>query len=325
MTSDHGSEDEIRRLADAVLYEGHVLWPYRRSSLKNRQRWTFGGVYPEAYARSSSDRASVACECLIEGDAPLVEIETRFLHVVHRQSASGAARAPVDELAGFLTWDETTERRFELAGLEVGAHVRIPIEVAAGSQEEPVEGGALVRSWERLDGSLTASVEPVGTELHRVRVEVGNESPFASTARDEAIRRTFMSAHVVLRASRGAFVSAIDPPEPFVGATANLRSEGLWPVLVGADGDRHTMLASPIILSDYAEIAPQSPGDFFDGGEIDQMLVLNILGMTDDEKREMRAGDPRAREILERTEAMTPEEIGRLAGALRELRPVEGR
>ena len=63
------------------------------------------------------------------------------------------------------------------------------------------------------------------------------------------------------------------------------------------------MLASPIILSDHPEIAPESPGDLFDSGEIDQMLVLNILAMTDEERRDMRDSDPRAREILERTEA----------------------
>jgi hypothetical protein len=84
------------------------------------------------------------------------------------------------------------------------------------------------------------------------------------------------------------------------------------------------MLASPIILSDYARVAPESPGNFFDSGEIDQMLVLNILGMTDEEKAEMRAGDPRAREILERTEAMRPDELARLHGVIRELRPVGG-
>ena len=72
-----------------------------------------------------------------------------------------------------------------------------------------------------------------------------------------------------------------------------------------------------ILATDYTRVAPESPGDFFDGGEIDQLLVLNILGLTDDEKREVRAGDPRAREVLERTEAMTPDELMRLNGVLR--------
>ena len=44
--------DPIRAIADAVLYEGYVLWPYRRSALKNTQRWTFGGVYPRAHAEA---------------------------------------------------------------------------------------------------------------------------------------------------------------------------------------------------------------------------------------------------------------------------------
>jgi hypothetical protein len=82
------------------------------------------------------------------------------------------------------------------------------------------------------------------------------------------------------------------------------------------------MLASPIILEDHPRVAPESPGDLFDGGEIDQMLVLNILALTDEEKEEMRASDPKAREILERTEALTPEELMRLNGAIRDLRYV---
>jgi hypothetical protein len=100
--------DVVRQIADAVLYEGHVLWPYRRSSIKNRQRWTFGGVYPAAYARSSSDRSAVQVECLVEGAAPLLDVDVRFLHALLRQAARGAGLEPVDELAGYLTWDETT-------------------------------------------------------------------------------------------------------------------------------------------------------------------------------------------------------------------------
>ncbi|MGI8422020.1 MAG: hypothetical protein ACR2MU_07155, partial [Gaiellaceae bacterium] len=160
--------------------------------------------------------------------------------------------------------------------------------------------------------------------LHRVRVRIENESAWPSTERDSAIRRTLLSAHAVLRARQGELVSSIDPPGALGEATAALHSDGLWPVLVGEEGERRTMLAAPIILSDYARVAPESPGNLFDSGEIDQMLVLNILGTTDDEKREMRAGDPRAREILERTEAMTPGEMSQLHGVVRELRPVSG-
>ncbi len=314
--------DVVREIADAVLYEGHVLWPYRRSSIKNRQRWTFGGVYPDAYACASSDRSVVQVECLLEGTDAAVDVGVRFLHVVHRQAAEGETLRPVDEIAGQLTWDETTERTVELDGVQGMASTEI--DVPPGRVVELVDGGALVRTWKRLEGRVEAAIEPLEERLQLVRVTLRNDSPRRELERDSAVRHTFLSAHVVLRARGGELVSATDPPDALQRATARLRNAGLWPVLVGEEGRRDTVLAAPIILSDYPQIAPESPGDFFDGGEIDGLLVLNILGLTDEEKREMRAGDPRAKEILERTEAMTGDEIRRLHGTIRELRPVAG-
>jgi hypothetical protein len=121
----------------------------------------------------------------------------------------------------------------------------------------------------------------------------------------------------VLRAAAGEFISQTDPPQRLRAAVAACRNEGAWPVLV--DAANRTVLASAIILEDHPRIAPESPGDLFDGGEIDQMLVLNILSLTDAEKAEMRDSDPRAREILERTEALTEDELMRLHGAIREF------
>jgi hydrogenase maturation protease len=81
------------------------------------------------------------------------------------------------------------------------------------------------------------------------------------------------------------------------------------------------MLSSPIILYDYPQIAPESAGDLFDGTEIDEILALRILTLTEDEKREMRDGDERARQILERTEALPEEQFLKLHGVLRGMRP----
>jgi hypothetical protein len=81
--------------------------------------------------------------------------------------------------------------------------------------------------------------------------------------------------------------------------------------------DRHTMLSSPIILEEYPRVAQESPGDLFDGAEIDQLLRLNIISLTDEEKEEMRATDPRARQILDRTEALSREDLMRLHGVIR--------
>jgi hypothetical protein len=288
--------DPVRAIADAVLYEGYMLWPYRRSATKNQRRWTFGGVYPPAHSeRHPDDRSRVCAECLFDGGGGDVAVTARFLHVVRRR-ASGTA--PYDD------WDEAVER-------ELGPG---PFEVPAGEAVERLEHGAVIRTWERLAGRLDVRREP-----GRIAVELVNTTPWAGADREEALRHTFCSAHVVLRADGAAFASQQDPPARLRAATAGLRNEGLWPVLVGEPGARDTVLASPFILEDHPRIAPESPGDLFDGGEIDQLLVLNILALTDAEKAEMRSSDPRAREILERTEALTPVELMRLGGAIREF------
>ena len=99
---------------------------------------------------------------------------------------------------------------------------------------------------------------------------------------------------------------------------------GTWPILVGEEGQRDTMLSSPIILYDYPQVAPESPGDLFDGAEIDEILSLRIMTLTEEEKREMRESDERARQILERTEAMPDEQWLKLHGAMRGMRAVKG-
>ena len=82
------------------------------------------------------------------------------------------------------------------------------------------------------------------------------------------------------------------------------------------------MVCSPIILYDYPKIAAESEGDFFDGTEMDEMLTLRVLTLTDAEKQEMRDSDPRARRILERTESMTTESLVKAHGVIRGMREI---
>jgi hypothetical protein len=306
--------DVVRRIADAVLYEGYLLWPYSKSALKNQQRFTFGGVYPPAW----DDWSPVQTQVLLEGPPDVdVEVRVRFLQVVQRQVlkiASPTARPePVDELEvdgeRWISWEEAVER-------EVGPG---PIRVPAGEEWQRLPGGAIRRSWQALEGEVYCTREAVRPGLVRLTVRIANTSPWAGAARGEALRQTFCSTHAVLRTQTGAWVSLTDPPRALLSEARACENVGVWPVLVGEVGDRGTMLASPIILSDHPEIAPESPGDLFDSGEIDQMLVLSILAMTDEERRDMRDCDPRAREILERTEALSDEEIMCLNGAVREF------
>lgn len=335
MSTDPGpmSTDPVRAIADAVLYEGYILWPYRRSALKNQRRFTFGGVYPPAHSRDHpDDPATMHTEVLLTGaHAAQVEVKVRFLHVVRRAVARAGPEGleEVDELEvggeRYTTWEEAVEREIDLPPLPIkelarGAS-RAPIAIDGGSTvQELGDGAALVRTWHRLEGGVEAAAEPVDAAgTWRVSVQIENTTPCASRSREEALAQTFCSTHTTLLAHRAKFVSLADPPEALKEAAATCRNLGTWPVLVGDPGRRDTVLSSPIILEDYPRVAPESPGDLFDGGEIDQLLVLNILALTDEEKAEMAASDPRAKEILERTQALTPDQLMALHGTIREF------
>ncbi len=325
----------VRAIADAVLYEGYILWPYRRSALKNKRRFTFGGVYPPSHSElHADDPCTIRAEVPIEGGVRTrVEVSVRFLQIVERSVARLTPNGlqAVDELVvggeRHLAWDEAVERelsarRLSLHALQAGR--RLPIAIAGRAEREDLLAesgervGALIRSWHELSGEVLLQAQPLAPGVQRIAVEVRNSTPFRPSSREQALSHAFCSTHMQLRATRGAFASLSDPPERLQGAAQECANRGVWPVLVGEPSDRDTVLCSPIILEDHPRIAPESPGDLFDGSEIDQLLILNILSLTDAEKEEMRASDPRAREILERTEALTPEQLMRLNGTFRD-------
>jgi hypothetical protein len=202
----------------------------------------------------------------------------------------------------------------------------VGIDIPGGSREEPLAEpggevvGAVVRGWRTLCGTVEVEAELLREGVFRVTVGITNTTPWGGEDRESTLKRTFASTHTALEVEGGEFVSLMDPPEEFQEAVRGCENLKTWPVLVGEEGERTMLLSSPIILYDYPQIAPESPGDLFDGGEIDQLLVLNILSLTDEEKEEMRASDPRTREILERTESLSQEELMNLHGAVREFR-----
>jgi hypothetical protein len=335
--------DQVSSIARALLYEGYILWPYRRSALKNRQRWTLGGVYPPAYAAAIDgvDRAMVRAECLAETTAEAhVHVSVRFLQVVARQilGATIHGMTAIDELevdgCRYLSWDEAVERdvSISLALSADGGSIQRQIAIAANSSREEVRtssgaiAGGIERRWEALSGLITVTAQPAGAlSVQRIAVSIENTSNCLQADRHSAVRRAFVSAHAALSIEHGRFVSLLEPPAHLTAMTAACKSEGLWPVLVGEEGSGGEMLASPMILYDYPRVAPESPGDLFDGGEIDQLLILNVLAMTDDEQREMRDTDPRAREILERCRSLSPDGLQALHGTIRSLKSAEER
>jgi hypothetical protein len=320
----------VERIADAVLYEGYMLYPYRPSAVKNRQRFNFGVLYPEAYAAGapagSADRSFLQTECLMDAyRGAALDVTVRFLHLVERMSVRGDLAQP---------WQEAIERevrmeRHPIRALAGGAP-RSCFSFAAAEQIEPLAAGGeivgtVTRRQRRIDGEIEVGARPCAGGVHRVTVRLLNRSSIADVpdpARDELLLRSLVSAHVILTVSDGEFISLLDPPEGFAALAAGCANVGAWPVLAGEDGARDTMLASPIILYDYPEIAPESAGDLFDGTEIDEILSLRILTLTDAEKREMWQSDERARLILQRTESMAAEQMMRLHGTLRRPGPL---
>jgi hypothetical protein len=317
--------DSVRTIARTVLYEGYLLWPYRRSALKNQHRFTLGGLYPEAYARQASDRARSRFDVLLEGAGASVDVELRFLRMLRRQVLHDGAAVDETTAAGtrYLTWDEATEEAIDFHALADMPVIREIVLDRRSDDERIDEHVTLRRSAEALHGRVTVAAEQLAPALCRLTVDVANTAPWDGTVRDEALRRTLLACHVVLRARGGAFVSVQDPPERLRAETERCRAEGLWPVLVGEEPDRTTVLASPMILEDYPRVAPESPGDHFDGGEIDELLVHTLRALTDEEHREIRETDPRARELLDRALSLSPRELARLHGAVRESHPVE--
>ncbi|HYJ73493.1 MAG TPA: hypothetical protein VE265_13575 [Actinomycetota bacterium] len=336
-----------RKVADAVLYEGYLLYPYRASAAKNQARWQFGVLMPRRWSEHGPDEPwATQTECLLEPEeATTVRVLIRFLHVQAKSVEAVDVEAgtfhevpalPVDG-SELIPWDEATEQEVAVeAPLHrlLAGELATPFERPGGRRVEPVHSAAgklagrtVRRRWPVM-GTVRLSAErlegPYG--LVRLRLVVENASAWHDPRADRAValRHSLVAAHSLLGVDQGVFLSLLDPPEwakPAAEACQNLHT---WPVLIGDEGRRDAMLSSPIILYDHPTIAPESPGDLFDSTEIDEILTLRTMALTEDEKREARATDERAAAIIDRVDNMPPELLERLHGAVRYLRGVEG-
>ncbi|MRH88396.1 hypothetical protein GFY24_13230 [Nocardia sp. SYP-A9097] len=316
----------VRAVADAVLYEGYLLYPYRASSRKNQSRWQFGVLGPRDAARSGlGEDSEISAQCLIDaGAGASIRLAVRFLHL-QRREAQDPAGTPIGELTvgarSWITWDEAVEGEIALGPLPM-TNVTLPLDVPGGAEVEEIgdaEGnpaGRLMRTRRGLTGELTLVTEADGAHM-RLTVRIRNIGQPAADTRD-AIARSFIVAHVIAELEGAQFISLLEPEPDAAAAVARCVQHRCFPVLAGAPGDRGTLLISPIILYDYPEIAEESRGALFDSTEIDEILTLRVMTMTDEEKAQARATDPRAAQIIDRCDAMTPESMRELHGALRD-------
>jgi hypothetical protein len=356
--------ERVEKIANAVLYEGYILYPYRSSSVKNRQRWNFGALCPPSYsqAQGETEACSMQTECLITGDErATLDVKVRFLHLLTREVSVPNAECGMriadwsdDKLQTsisdfrvveslqvgdrtFYTWQEAVERVVNLSDLSLGELVAQPLrqtlsfpanqEVEALREPDGQLVGALIRRQQSIEGAIEISAEHASEQLFKINVRILNQTQLQDAdpirnpqSRDEALMRSLVSTHTILGVRDGGeFVSLLEPPEAFREIAASCRNTGTWPVMAGEEGTRDCMLSSPIILYDYPQIAPESAGDLFDGTEIDEILTLRIMTLTDEEKREMRGVDERARQLLERTEMLPAEQMMKLHGTIKKV------
>ncbi|WP_369220865.1 hypothetical protein AB5J52_02085 [Streptomyces sp. R39] len=343
--------ERMSAVADAVLYEGYLLYPYRRSSPKNRARWQFGVLFPRDWVEAdgpvrpgvsgSADSWYQQTECLVRVGRPdaavRLRVRVRYLQVQHKQVEDRGGR-PVESLTCadgtvHLTFEEAVAREADIAvALEEGEH-RFAVGSPAGAdaQELPLGAGRIVRRREEVRASTVLVAERLAADLFRLRVRTANDGRAGDrrASRDRALRHALVATHTLLGVEGAEFVSLIDPGPALREAARNCRNDFTFPVLGGAppaaaeDGSvSGLLLSSPIILPDHPQVAPESPGDLHDAGEIDEILTLRTMLLTEEEKREARATDPRAAEILDRVDTMPPEVFERLHGAIRSLTPL---
>jgi hydrogenase maturation protease len=216
-------------------------------------------------------------------------------------------------------WQEAAECEIEIPDCRFVELSGSPLRQTFSLPEECMTENGVTRRRQHIEGAIEARAESIDQGAWRISVRIENLVPRMCDESNcgNVLLQSFVSTHTILRLLNGSFLSLIDPPEGFREAAALCKNTGTWPVLAGDDGRQDTMLSSPIILYDNPQIAPESPGDLFDGTEIDEILTLRILMMTDEEKSEVRRTDERARKILDRTEALPPEEFMKLHGVLR--------
>jgi hypothetical protein len=302
----------IGEVADALLYEGYVLYPYRASSGKNTNRWQFGVLMPPGYvADDPSERSGSQTEIVLEADpGATLRVRARFLHAQHRTGGDQP------------DWDEAVDRQIE---------VQVPIaQLWAQAREWPftvdaesTDSSGVHREARAIAGAIVIAVTdlpgPFGARRLTVRVE--NRTTGRFRGRDDALRSALVAAHTFCALDPGRFLSMTDPPEWAALDVAGCQNDGTWPVLGSSSS---VMLSSPIILGDNPQIAPESPGALYDATEIDEILTLRTMTLTDAEKDEARATDPRAAAVIDQVDTLPPDHLDRLHGAVRYLRQVTG-
>ncbi len=322
----------VRTVADAVLYEGYLLYPYRATSDRNHARWQFGVLGPPGAAAAGFGEDDRLSAQFLVRDATELTLVVRFLHLQRRsaqQRTPGGEYVAVRELVApsgsWLTWDEAVEAEFSFGpiplvrpshpGIGSSREWTLPVLARAATEAEELDGGRLVRKRHAVVGQMLIRVDADST-VERVSITLRNTGAPAR-GKDDAIARSMIGTHVIA-VTDGTFESLLEPSPDAADAATHCCQHRCFPVLAGPSERRDLLLVSPIILYDHPEIAEQSRGALYDACEIDEILTLRVMTMTDAEKAQARATDPRAARIIDQCDEMSPEAMLNLHGVLRD-------
>ena len=277
---------DIEKICNALLYEGYALFPYRKNALKNQKRFNFGVLSPKSWAEKQINEhyfQQVELLVLTEKETNIT-FQTQFL-----------------QLSNDTEWQTATER--QIAG------------------EFSLDNLKIVEYKEdNLFGKVKISSEHLANNVFKVRFVIENLTEISNaetSTREQVLQFSFVSTHTIFQAENARFISQLEPPHEFVELTKSLQNIGVFPVLIGDKFKQNNVLASPIILYDFPEASEKSFDNFFDGLEIDELMILNIMALTDEEKRQIAETDERTRQIIEKINSATPEDLLRLHASLR--------
>jgi hypothetical protein len=271
------TKSHLERLVDSLLFEGYALYPYTPGATKNATPTPFGIVYPSDYARHQT-------------------------HAFDRMQMQGVV-TDADALV-------TGEVRFLQASGERHKAIERRVQLGAAPSHVKFE-------FDELEGKAELIVERLPSGMGRVTLQVENITELsdeeATGDRKDALLKSMLSTHLLLRVEGGEkFLSPLERGDDGVAGCCQVNT---WPVLATPNDD--ALLAPTFMLPDHPEIAPESVNDFFDGAEIEEALVLHIQALSDQEREEISAQDPKVREMLARADATTPQQLMDLHGRVR--------
>lgn len=280
----------IEELVRSLLYEGYALYPYT-PGVKNATPTPFGIVYPPAYADAQPAAFSMLRLEAVLAAGPDARLDGTVLFL----QASGERH-------------EAGERSIELGPVTLADLARGPLRERFGF---PMEGG-------ELSGRIAMRAELLGPELARLRLCVHNETEIradpSEVTRGQALHHSLISTHPVVEVEGGRFVSPLEREGAEGEAALASQPVNTFPVLLG-DRDA-AVLGAAIMLPDHPELAPESLGNLFDNTEIEEALLLHVHALSDDERQEIAGQDSTVREMIERAEATTGDDILGLHGRL---------